>query len=217
MKNFPYLLLLRQVGACLLLAASRSAHADKVDDFTETQINKAHIAGLSMAIIQDGKIIKAKGYGLADRSNNIPVTAWTLFQAGSISKSVAALGALYLVEQGQLSLDADVNTILKAWRVPENEFTKTQKVTLRRILSHSAGLTVHGFPGYAVDKPVPTLVQVLEGAKPANTLPIRVDILPDSKWRYSGGGYTVMQQMIIDVTGKPFAQSVRESCSNPSP
>jgi CubicO group peptidase (beta-lactamase class C family) len=111
-----------------------------------------------------------------------------LFQAGSISKPVAALGALRLVEDGRLSLDDDVNRRLKGWKLPENDFTKDEKVTLRRILSHSAGLTVHGFPGYAVGAPLPTLVEILDGVKPANTSAIRVDLIPGSTNRYSGGG-----------------------------
>ena len=89
-------------------------------------------------------------------------------------------------------------------------------MTLRGLLSHTAGLTVHGFPGYATDGPVPTLVQVLDGAKPANTAPIRVDVLPGSIWRYSGGGYTIMQQMVVDVTGKPFPQFMHEAVLGPS-
>ena len=99
--------------------------------------------------------------------------------------------------------------------MPENEFTKDKKVTLRGILSHSAGLTVHGFPGYAVAGPVPTLVEVLDGAKPANTGAIRVNVVPGSLWRYSGGGFTVMQQMIIDATGKPFPEFMRETVLAP--
>jgi CubicO group peptidase (beta-lactamase class C family) len=99
---------------------------------------------------------------------------------------------------------------LKTWKVTENEFTKEKKVTLRGLLSHSAGLTVHGFPGYAVDAPMPTLVQILNGEKPANTAAIRVDIEPGSRWRYSGGGYTVMQQLCMDVTGKSFPELTRE-------
>jgi CubicO group peptidase (beta-lactamase class C family) len=203
------------VSVWLLLAGSVISRADKVDDSTEAVMEKRHITGLSMAVIQDGKIIKAKGYGLADKGGSLPVTTTTLFQAGSVSKSVAALGALHLVEQGKLALDTDVNKTLQTWKVPENEFTKTKKVTLRRLLSHNAGLTVHGFPGYALDQPLPTLVQVLDGAKPANTAPIRVDIEPGSKLRYSGGGYTVMQQMIIDATGKSFPRFMQESVLTP--
>src|SRR5262249_28862087 len=92
---------------------------------------------------------------------------------------------------------------------------REKKVTLRGLLSHTAGLTVHGFPGYATDEPVATVVQVLDGAKPANTRSIRVDILPGSKWRYSGGGYTIMQQMVVDVTGKPFPLFMKEAVLEP--
>src|SRR5207248_6586776 len=113
--------------------------------------------------------VGAKTYGVLGTGSSTPVTGTTLFQAGSISKPVAAAGALWLVEHGRLSLDEDVNNKLKTWKVPENEFTKTEKVTLRRLMSHSAGLTVHGFPGYGMNEPVPTLVQIFNGEKPANT------------------------------------------------
>ena len=106
---------------------------------------------------------------------------------------------------------ANVNDYLKSWKVPENDLTREQKVTLRRILSHSAGLTVHGFPGYEAGKPLPTLVQVLNGEKPANTEPIRVVTVPGAKWRYAGGGYVVMQQMLIDVLGEPFPETMQEA------
>lgn len=104
-----------------------------------------------------------------------------------------------------------MNDELKSWRIPDNEFTKDQKVTLRRILSHSAGLTVHGFPGYAVGAPIPTLVQIFNGEPPANTKPVRVDTVPGTKFIYSGGGITIEQQLLIDVTGKPFPQFMREA------
>jgi CubicO group peptidase (beta-lactamase class C family) len=169
------------------------------------------VPGLSVAVIDDFKIAWAKAYGVTEAGSDTPVTVHTLFQAGSISKPVAATGALYLVEHGKLSLDENVNDKLKTWQVPENEFTKDQKVTLRRLLSHSAGLTVHGFPGYEVGAPIPTLVQILNGEKPANTAPVRVDFIPGTKARYSGGGITIEQQLIIDVTGEPFPQFMRET------
>jgi CubicO group peptidase (beta-lactamase class C family) len=169
------------------------------------------VPGLSVAVIDDFKIAWAKAYGVTEAGSDTPVTVHTLFQAGSISKPVAATGALYLVEHGKLSLDENVNDKLKTWQVPENEFTKDQKVTLRRLLSHSAGLTVHGFPGYEVGAPIPTLVQILNGEKPANTAPVRVDFVPGTKARYSGGGITIEQQLIIDVTGEPFPQFMRET------
>ena len=168
------------------------------------------VPGLSIAVIDNFQIVWAKAYGVIETGSATPVTPTTLFQAGSISKPVAATAALYLVEQGKLSLDENVNQKLKTWKVPDNEFTKTEKVTLRRLMSHTAGLTVHGFPGYDVDDPIPTLVQILNGEKPANTAPIRVDLVPGTQVRYSGGGVTIEQLLTMDVTGKAFPALTRE-------
>lgn len=168
------------------------------------------VPGVSVAVINDGKIEWAKGYGVTEVGGSSPVTAETMFQAASISKPVAAMGMLALVEKGLLSLDEDVNAKLKSWKVPDNDLTKEQKVTLRRLANHSAGLTVHGFRGYAAGESVPTTVQVLDGQKPANSAAVRVDILPGSRWRYSGGGITVMQLLMAETTGKTFPALMQE-------
>ena len=173
------------------------------------------VPGISIAVINDGAIEWAKGYGVAEEGAATPVNSHTLFQAASISKPVAALAALRLVEQGKLVLDEDVNLKLRSWKVPENDFTKAEKVTLRRLLSHTAGLTVSGFGGYPADAPVPTLVQVLNGEKPANSAPIQADVLPGSLWRYSGGGFTVAQQLMMDVSGLPFPELLAELVLKP--
>lgn len=163
--------------------------------------------GMSIAFINDGRIEWARGYGVREAGTSEPVTTETLFQAGSISKAVTAIAALRLVEAGRLNLDEDVNRKLVSWKIPENEFTKAKKVTLRGLLSHSAGINVPSFvPGYLKNEQVPTLVQVLEGTKPATNLPIRVEQVPGSGFSYSGGGYTIVQQLLIDVVGKPFPQ-----------
>jgi CubicO group peptidase (beta-lactamase class C family) len=164
------------------------------------------VRGVSIAVIHNFKIDWAKGYGILDDRGRKPVNTETLFQAGSISKPVAVTAAMALIELGKLSLDEDVNAKLKSWKVPENEFTKTQKVTLRRTMSHSAGLTVHGFPGYEAGEAIPTLPQILDGKKPANTDAVRVDTIPGTLSRYSGGGTTIMQLLMVDVTGKPFPE-----------
>lgn len=173
------------------------------------------IPGVSIAIINNGEIEWARGYGVSEQGSKKPVTTTTLFQAGSISKPVAAMAALALVQQGKLELDANVNGKLVSWKVPENEYTREQKVSLRGILSHTAGLTIHGFPGYGVNETIPTLLQILKGIEPANTGPIQVDLTPNREWRYSGGGYTVMQQLFIDVTGKPFPEFLEEVVLKP--
>lgn len=173
------------------------------------------VPGISVAFFDHGKIIWTRAYGLADVATKKPVTSETLFQAASISKPVSALAALHLVEGCKLSLDENVNDKLRTWKVPDNHFTTQDKVTLRRILSHTAGITIHGFPGYASDDPVPTVVQILNGEKPANTDPIRVDVAPSTIWRYSGGGYVVQQTLMSDVTGKPYPEIMNELVLRP--
>ncbi|MGF6114710.1 CubicO group peptidase (beta-lactamase class C family) [Janthinobacterium lividum] len=197
-----------------LLFAS-GVQADALDDIIKAEMKMRQIPGLSLAIIENGKIVRAQGYGVTEKGGKTPVSPHTLFQAGSVSKPVAALGALHLVEQGKLALDEDVNTRLLTWKLPDSTLAAEQKVTLRRLLSHNAGLTVHGFPGYASNAPLPGVVQVLDGEKPANTAPIRVDIVPGSKVRYSGGGYTVMQQMVADVSGQAFPDYMRDAVLKP--
>ncbi|MGV7211460.1 serine hydrolase [Oxalobacteraceae bacterium A2-2] len=199
--------------AAVLLCAG--AHADQLDDVIRAEMKQRRIPGLSLAIIENGKIVRAQGYGVTELGGTTPVTVDTLFQAGSVSKPVAALGALHLVAQDKLALDEDVNTRLVTWKVPDNALTAENKVTLRRLLSHSAGLTVHGFPGYASGAPLPTTAQVLNGEAPANTAPVRVDIAPGSRMRYSGGGFTVMQQLVADVSGQDYADYMRDAVLKP--
>jgi CubicO group peptidase (beta-lactamase class C family) len=168
------------------------------------------VPGVSIAVINDGRIEWAKGYGVLEAGGTVKVDTATLFQAASISKPVAAVAALRLVAQGRLALDADVNDALTSWRVEENAHTTSSKVTLRRLLSHNAGLTVHGFRGYAEGEAVPTLVQLLDGAAPANSPRVLPDTTPGAIWRYSGGGSSVAQLLMEDVTGTPFPELVRE-------
>jgi CubicO group peptidase (beta-lactamase class C family) len=161
------------------------------------------IPGVSIAVIHGGRIAWAKGYGVTDKDGHA-VSPDTLFQAGSISKSITAVAAMQLIEAGKLSPGRAVNDDLRSWKVPDNGFTTRAKVTLRGLLSHTAGINVHGFPGYASGAPVPTLREVLDGTPPANTPAIRVVSVPGTKWSYSGGGYTIVQQLIEDVTHQPF-------------
>jgi CubicO group peptidase (beta-lactamase class C family) len=162
-----------------------------------------HVLGVSIAVIHGGKIEWARGFGVA-RIGGPAVTPETLFQAASISKPVTSMAVLRLVQTGKLDLDTDVNRYLKTWKVPENKFTEKKAVTLRELLTHTAGMTVHGFPGYPSDAAVPTLVQVLNGEKPANTPEIRVDTVPGTGWRYAGGGFVVAQLLLQDVSGQAF-------------
>ena len=171
------------------------------------------VPGVSIAIVENGKIKWAKGYGYANSETKLKIDTTTLFQAGSISKPVAALGVLKLVEEGKVNLDSNVNTYLKDWKVQENAFTVKEKVTLRRLLSHTAGVTVQGFPGYRQNKEVPSIQTVLNGN--GNTPRIQVNIVPGTKWRYSGGGYTIIEKLIEDISGLPFEEYMKENILNP--
>ncbi|HET6680358.1 MAG TPA: serine hydrolase domain-containing protein [Gemmatimonadaceae bacterium] len=174
-----------------------------------------NVPGVSIAVIDNGTIAWAKGYGTTREDGTLPVSESTLFQAASIAKLVAATGALRLVQHGVLDLDRDVNLQLRAWRVPPNQFTAEHAVTLRELLSHRAGITVHGFSGYAHGDSLPSLRQILDGEPPANSAPIRVDMTPGSQFRYSGGGYLVVQQLVIDATGQSFAQVMQDEVLGP--
>jgi CubicO group peptidase (beta-lactamase class C family) len=162
-----------------------------------------HVPGVSIAVIHDGRIEWARGFGVT-RIGGPAVTPDTLFQAASISKPVTAMAVMHIVESGKLDLDTDVNQYLKSWKVPANNFTEKTKVTLRALLTHTAGVTVHGFPGYASDAARPSVLQILNGEKPANTPAIRVDMAPGTEWRYSGGGFVITQVLLQDVTGQAF-------------
>lgn len=172
------------------------------------------VPALSIAVVHKGVIEWAKGYGV-EQLGGAPVDANTLFQAGSISKPVAALGVLRLVQQGKLSLDSDANGELDTWKIPSSPAAGGGVVTLRELLTHTAGMTVHGFPGYPKNAPVPTLREVLDGMPPANTPPIRIESVPGSEWNYSGGGFTVIQQMVIDATRQPFPKVMKDTVLQP--
>jgi CubicO group peptidase (beta-lactamase class C family) len=172
------------------------------------------IPGVSIAVIHEGKIEWARGFGVSSIGGS-PVTPETMFQAGSISKPVAAMAALRLVAQGKISLDVDINKFLTTWKFPADPVALGKPVTLRELLTHTGGTTVHGFPGYASTDPVPTLLQVLNGEKPANTPAIRSEAVPGAKWNYSGGGYTIMQQALIDVTKEAFPKLLHDTVLAP--
>lgn len=167
------------------------------------------VPGVSIAVVDDDEVSWAGGYGIAGPDGR-PVHATTLFQAASISKAVAAVGVMALVERGVLDLDLDVNRSLRSWRLPDSEHTDGRPVTLRHLLSHTAGTTVPGFPGYPTDVPMPSSVEVLSGAAGVNTPAVESFAAPGTVTQYSGGGSTVVQQLVCDVTGRDFAELMHE-------
>jgi CubicO group peptidase (beta-lactamase class C family) len=166
------------------------------------------VPGMSMAVIEDGQVAWARAYGVRGRDGQGSVTPDTLFQAASLSKSVSALGALLLVQQQRLELDADVRQWLRSWKPGE-------AITLRQLLSHTAGLTVSGFSGYTPGTPLPGITQILNGQPPANNGPVRVAIHPGAQVQYSGGGYVAVQQIVMEVTQLPFDEYMNRAVFSP--
>lgn len=168
------------------------------------RMEELKVPGISIAVVESGLLKWAKGYGVANTESGLKVNTNTLFQAASISKPLTALAALKLFEEGQVDLDENVNSYLNGWKIPENNFTTSEKVTLRRLLSHTSGTTVHGFEGYKQTETLPSIEMILNGE--GNSPEISVDVVPGSLWRYSGGGYTVMEKVIEDVSGQPLEE-----------
>lgn len=183
--------------------------------FTVTErMQRYAVPGVAIAVVDDGEIVWSGGYGTRG-SGSGTVTADTLFQAASISKAVAAVAVLALVEHGDLDLDTDVNRYLRSWRLPASSHTAEQPVTLRHLLSHTAGLTVPGFPGYPVGQSVPSVPALLSGLPRSNTPAVESFAVPGTVAQYSGGGSTVVQLLVGDVTGREFADVVADLVLRP--
>jgi CubicO group peptidase (beta-lactamase class C family) len=173
------------------------------------------VSALGVAVVDGFRLAWARGYGTVAHGSAEPVTTTTAFQAGSISKPVAAVGALRLVEAGRLRLDAPIDSALRTWRMPSATAPEHRPVSLRDLLTHGGSITVHGFPGYPRGTIRPTLHQVLAGAPPANTPAILRDGPPGVAMRYSGGGFTILQQAVEDVTSQPFARYMEGAVLRP--
>ncbi|HTS76798.1 MAG TPA: serine hydrolase domain-containing protein [Bryobacteraceae bacterium] len=209
-----------QDGSAAIIArieAAQTPDRGGLDAYTLTELmHRFHVNGVSIAVVRDFKIEWAKGYGLADVETGRPVETTTTFQAASISKPVTAMAAMRLVEEGRFSIDEDVNKILKSWKVPESDLTRGHPVTPRSLMSHTSGADDgFGFPGYDPSAPRPTLVQIIEGQKPSNVGPVLFTRPPFEAYKYSGGGVTIMQLALMDLTGEPFAEMMRRLVLDP--
>jgi CubicO group peptidase (beta-lactamase class C family) len=179
------------------------------------QMAKYNVKGMSIAVIQDYKIAWAKGYGWADEAEKKRVTTETLFEPGSISKCLNSLGILKLAQENKVDLYTDINTYLTSWKFPYDSLSKGKKITLADILSHNAGLSVHGFPGHDINGPIPSVLQVLDGIKPSFTPAVRSEFEPGLKYQYSGGGITISQVILTDITKQPYDVWMYENVLKP--
>jgi CubicO group peptidase (beta-lactamase class C family) len=170
------------------------------------------VPGVSIAVVDGYRIDWANAYGLLSRESKAPVTTGSFFEAASTTKMLVATTAMMLVQEGKLDLDADINSYLKSWKVPENELTAERKVTLRLLLSHRAGLPS---TNYDYEDAVPTLVQVLKGELPALNQPAVVGTVPGSAWQYSNIGYSVIQLLLEESAGMPLPELMQERLFKP--
>jgi len=191
----------------------------KIKDSTGWNINDRmayyHINGLSIAVIDNYKIVWAKGYGWADTAGKRPVTVNTLFQPASAGKSIHAVGTMKLVQSGKLDPDRDINYYLKTWKFPYDTVSHGKKITTRQLLGHMAGLSVHGFDGYKWNVPLPNLAQILNGTPPANNAAVRSIFEPGKQFEYSGGGYAISGLVDEDITGEPYAAYMSKTIFKP--
>lgn len=181
----------------------------------EERMRYYNVPGASIAVVYKNRIDWARAYGIKDAYQPEPVTADSLFQAAALSQPVSALAALHFVDKGPLSLDSDVNSYLSSWKLPDNKMTQGRKVFLRDLLSHSAGLMPFEYKGYPQSEPLPSLLQILEGQKPADSPAVRIYALPGSQHAYSELGYVVLQQLLIDIGKRPFPQIMKETVFQP--
>ena len=215
---------LRRLGYAWLVVLLIASHAagqtrptGPIDGAEIDQLLKQfNVPGVSIAVIKDFKIDWARGYGLADADAKTPVTVDTLFQAASISKTVAAMTSMRAVQDGKFALDQDVNTILKTWKLPGDGFTKDRPVTPRGLMSHTSGTgDGFGFPGYAPNAPLPTLPQILDGQPPSNRPQVRLERPPFTGYKYSGGAVTMQELVLTEAVGKPLVELARDWVLNP--
>lgn len=173
------------------------------------------VKGLSIAVVKNHQIVWAKGYGWADEKTKLPVTTSTLFEPGSISKSLNAIGVLKLVQDGKLNLNRDINEYLTSWQFPYDSLSNGVKITLSHLLSHTAGVSVYGFPGYDQKSKIPTIPEILDGKAPANTPPVRSVSEPGLGFQYSGGGTIISQLIITDVSQKSYDRFMHQNVLKP--
>ncbi len=191
----------------------RGVQAEDFRARTEELLEKYRVPGVAVALIENGAISLLEGWGYQDQEKRIPVTTETIFQVASISKPVAAVGFLRLVQSGDWDLDDPLQDYLMSWELPDSEHDP-RGITLRRVLSHSAGLAPGGYLGYPSEKDKPSLVAALEGSAPGSR-EVKIVEPPGQEFRYAGGGYTVLEQALEDLTGTDFADYMAEEVLQP--
>lgn len=192
-------------------AGAPSGFQARIDSLAPALLAGTGVPGVAVGVVEGGRVAFTRGYGVADRASGRAMTSRTLLQVASVSKPVAAWTVMRMVDDGSLSLDGPVAP--RRWRLPDSEHG-TDGVTVRRLLSHTAGLSVPSAPWFPADSALPTLEQVLRG-EAGDRGPVRVQHPPGARWVYSGGGYTLLELMVEEAGGRPFADHARRTLFAP--
>lgn len=185
----------------------------RLDALVPELLARHAVPGLAVGLVEEGRVLFAGGWGWADSASGRPVTEGTVFNVASLSKPVTAWGVLHLAEARRLDLDAPVASLLEDWRPPPSEHD-WEGVTLRRLLSHTAGLSMPSVPWFPADSAVPELDAVLRG-EAGETGPLRLVEEPGMSWSYSGGGYALLQRIVEEVSGAAFPAYMRRRVFEP--
>src|SRR5580692_9366035 len=206
----PLAVLLCLAGAAR--AQPSQAFIESADKLVPAALREYNVPGLAVALIRNGAVVWMKGYGLADVASASPITPDTPFNVGSLSKTATAWGVMRLVERGKVQLDQPVDAYLKGWRLPPSQFDAKQ-VTVRRVLSHTAGISNHDYHGWDPASPLPPIVDSLSGK--TGTGEVRVVAQPGTVFAYSGADYAIMQLLIESVSGLSFQDYMKAEVFQP--
>lgn len=211
-----YLSLIMVLGLNFSYTQDYSSFTKDLDSLLPLQLKERNVPGIAIAIIDNGNVIYEKGIGFANKDEQIKITKTTGFNIGSISKLFTAWGIMKLVENNKINLDVPVEHYLTRWKFPKSEFD-SKKVTVRSLLSHTAGISVHGYPGFHPDTKLPTLEASLDGENGPLRENEKVEIViePNTKFQYSGGGYTILQLLIEEVTEISFEKYIQKEVFKP--
>jgi CubicO group peptidase (beta-lactamase class C family) len=201
------------VLAQLPASARRPAFATVVDSLVPHALAEFLVPGAAVALIRGGTVVWMRGYGFADRASGRHVTPQTTFNIGSMSKSVTSWGALHLVEEGRLELDRPVDSYLTRWHLPTSQYDNAG-VTVRRLLSHTAGTSLPSVTPFRSSAAVPSLEDLLTGSVTGSG-GVRVILPPGTKFQYSGGGYDVLQLLVEERSGRAFGAYMRSAVLQP--
>ena len=201
---------------CVALVTTGVSAGDsylELDDFVTQALEGSDVASISLTVIEQGEIVHEASHGFNDYHTREITEVNTIYQVGSVSKAVAAWGVMRLVDAGEIELDKPINEYLTRWQIKSDEYD-INEVTVRRVLSHSAGLSTPSYAGFSPELPLPTIEESLDGASNGSP-PLTMSYEPGAAFRYSGGGYTLLQLLIEEVSGQSFSDYIHRHILQP--